>query len=255
MTAVVSFFGVLLSYQRAARTRHRDASVSEATNPMATRTDFDFTLTLVDFLEAQGDALRRPGMREAAGRAMERAAGLVSPAIAFDYFQVGVRTERKAQVGGVLFDLGRHAGLLAQAQEAFLAVMTIGPRLEEESRALQTSGRALDAFLLGEAGVFVVGRLIERCHRIVEQEAASRGWGVSAELAPGQLAGWAIAEQKLLTGLLDVASIGVVVTDAGMLVPQKSASMMVGMGPEYDSNQVCSPCEFCDMGGTCHYSH
>jgi hypothetical protein len=222
---------------------------------MATRTDFDFTLKLQDFLEAQGDALRRPGMHEAAALAMERAAGLVSPAIVFDYFQVGVRTERKAHVGGILFDLGRHADLLAHAQQAFLAVMTIGPRLEEEARRLQTAGKALDAFLLGEAGVFVVGRLIQNCHRIVEQEAASRGWGVSAELAPGQLAGWAIAEQKLLCGLLDVASIGVVVTEAGMLVPQKSASMMVGMGPEYEPAEVRSPCEFCDMGGTCRYSH
>jgi hypothetical protein len=222
---------------------------------MTTRTEFDFTLKPEEFLEAQGEALRRPGMQDAARQALAKATGLVSSGIVYDYFAVGVRNERKAQVGGVLFDLGRHADLLAQAQEAFMAVLTIGPKLEEEARALQASGKALDSFLLGEAGVFVVGKLIEAAHQIAEREAASRGWGVGAELAPGQLAGWAIAEQKLLCGLLDVASIGVHVTESGMLVPQKSASMMIGIGPEYEATEVCSPCQYCDMGDTCRFSH
>ena len=222
---------------------------------MTTRTDLDFTLEPDEFLEAQGEALRRPGMQNAARQALAKAAGLVSPGIVYDYFDVGVRDGRKAQVGGVLFDLGRHADLLTQAESAFAAVLTIGPRLEEEARGLQTSGKALESFLLGEAGVFVVGKLMEVAHQIAEQEAASRGWGVGAELAPGQLAGWAIAEQKLLCGLLDVASIGVRVTETGMLVPQKSASMMVGMGPKYDAKEVRSPCQYCDIGDTCRFRH
>ena len=173
----------------------------------------------------------------------------------YDFLKVGVRTERKAQVGAALFDLGEHADLLERAELAFVAVLTIGPRLEEEARELQASGKALDSFLLGEAGVFVVGKLIEGAHHIVEREAASLGWGVGAELAPGQLAGWAIDEQKLLCGLLDVASIGVQVTASGMLVPQKSASVMVGIGPDYESAEVRSPCEYCDLGETCRYRH
>ena len=90
---------------------------------------------------------------------------------------------------------------------------------------------------------------------LVEKAAAERGWGVGAELAPGQLAGWDIAEQKLLTGLLDVESINVTVTDSGMLVPQKSASLMVGIGPEYKSTEVQTPCAYCDLRETCRFSH
>jgi hypothetical protein len=222
---------------------------------MTARMEFDFALNLDEFLEAQGDALRRPGMHDAARQAVERAAGLVAPALVHDLFQVGVLGERKAQVGGALFDLGKHADLLEGAELAFAAVLTIGPRLEDEARELQASGKALDSFLLGEAGVFVIGKLIAEAHQIAEKEAVGRGWGVGAELAPGQLAGWAIDEQKLLCGLLDVASIGVRVTESGMLVPQKSASMMVGIGPDYESTEVRSPCEFCDLGESCRFRH
>jgi hypothetical protein len=222
---------------------------------MTTRMEFDFTLKLEEFLEAQGEALRRPGMHEAARQAMERAAELVDPALVYDLLKVGVRSGRKAEVGGALFDLGKHADLLTGAELAFTAVLTIGPRLEHEARELQASGKALDSFLLGEAGVFVVGKLIAGAHEIAEKEAAARGWGVGAELAPGQLAGWAIDEQKSLCGLLDVASIGVRVTESGMLVPQKSASMMVGIGPDFESTEVRSPCEFCDLGESCRFRH
>ncbi len=184
----------------------------------------DINLDFEEFAGAQGDALGRPGMRDIARKALERSAELVSPAVSYDWFEVGARDGLKAEVGGVILSLGRHADLLAPARVAFVAVVTIGPRLEEQARELRASTRALDAFMLDAAGIFAVGKMIELARSIVEKDAVERGWGVGAELAPGQLAGWSIAEQKLVAGLLDVESIGVSVTDSGMLVPQKSAS-------------------------------
>ena len=78
---------------------------------------------------------------------------------------------------------------------------------------------------------------------------------MGAELAPGQLSGWSIAEQLLVAQLLDVAAIGVSVTESGILIPQKSASLMVGIGPEYESSEVRSPCEYCDVSDTCRFRH
>jgi hypothetical protein len=215
----------------------------------------DLDIALDEFLEAQGEALRRPEMQRAARQAVAVAVELVSPAIVHGWFPMGDRGQKKVEVGGVVFELGRHAGLLEPARLAFLAVVTIGARLETRSRELQASGKALDSFVLDAVGVYSVGKLIGTARSIVEKDAAERGWGVGAELAPGQLSGWAIAEQKLVGRLLDLQSIGVRVTDSGMLVPQKSASLMVGIGPDYTSSEVRSPCEYCDLRETCHYSH
>jgi hypothetical protein len=222
---------------------------------VTTLAGFDLALDLEEFVEAQDEALRRPVMKEAASEALAAAVGLISPALVYDWFPIGDRDHRKAEVGGVSFALGRHADLLGPARLAFVAGVTIGALLEARSRDLQASGKALDSFMLDAAGVFAVGMLILRARSVVEQDAAGRGWGVGAELAPGQLSGWAIAEQILVGRLLDLESIGVRVTESGMLVPQKSASIMVGTGPDYESAEVRSPCGFCDLGETCRYRH
>jgi hypothetical protein len=222
---------------------------------MATILGIPLVLGQDEYFESQGEALGRPAMRECASGALAQARELVAPALVYDWFSVGDRDERQAAVGGVVFRIGKHADLLRPALSAFLAVVTIGPALEERSRELQASGKALDAFMLDQAGVYVVGKLIELAHSVVEEDAAGRGWRVGAELAPGQLSGWAIAEQKLVGQLVDLMSIGVRVTDSGMLVPQKSASLMVGVGPDYSASKVLSPCEFCEMRETCRYSH
>ncbi len=213
------------------------------------------TLDRDEFLLSLGESAGRPAMREAAIRALGDAEQLVHPALVYDWFPVGAREARRVQVGGVVFELGRHADLLRPARSAFLAAVTIGPALEIRSRELQAYGKALDSFMLDAAGVFTVGKLLETARSLVERESSERGWGVGAELAPGQLSGWAIAEQKLVGRLLDLGSIGVSITDSGMLVPQKSATLMVGAGPDYTSALVRSPCEYCDVSDTCRYRH
>ena len=222
---------------------------------MALVTAIDGLLDHDQFMASQGQALDRPEMKRVARWATDEAQGLLTPGIVYECLAVRALDGTQAQVGDTVFDVGRHADLLAPAREAFVGVCTIGPQLEERARELGSSGRALEGFLLGEVGVFAVGGLIQRAHEIVETEAAQRGWGVGAELAPGQLAGWKIEEQRTLCGLLDIDSVGVRVTDTGMLVPQKSASFMIGIGPGYASAVVRSPCEFCDQGATCRWRH
>jgi len=222
---------------------------------VAVITDFDLVLDFEQFEEQAGKTLQNTTIREAARRAMEEASSLVRPAIAYDWFATERRDGGKLLLGHVEFNLGRHADLMDQAETACAALCTIGPDLEEKAKRLMTAGRNLDAYLLGEAGVFAVDAVMERVRRLVEHEAAKRGWGVGTELAPGQLAGWALEEQKQLCGLLDAAAIGVELTDSGMLVPQKSASLLVGIGPGYTASTVCSPCDFCSNKDTCTYRH
>jgi len=108
---------------------------------------------------------------------------------------------------------------------------------------------------LDSAGVCAAGQSNALPRATAPTGAAARARGPPAELAPGQLSGWAIGEQILVGRLLDLGKVGVRVTDSGMLVPQKSASIMVGAGPDYASPKVRSPCEYCDLSETCHYRH
>lgn len=222
---------------------------------MTVLTGFELPMTEESFFEEQAGALKRPAMQEAARAGLARALELVEPAVVYDWFPVSLPERRQARVGGEVFSIGSHADLLQEAESVLLAVVTVGPRLEAESRRLQAAGKALDAYMLDAAGIFGVGLLIHKAHGIVEQEARERGWGVGAELAPGQLSGWDISEQLIVGRLLDVEAIGVQVSASGILVPQKSASLLVGIGPGYEASEVRSPCEYCDVQETCRFRH
>lgn len=217
--------------------------------------DIDLTLDFDGFEERAGQALQNATIRDAARAAVAQAQRLIRPAAVYDWLPAKRGEGTLLTLGPVELRLGRHANLMDEAQLACTSVCTIGPDLEEEAKRLMSAGRNLDAYLLGEAGVFAVDAVMARVRRLVEEEAARRGWGVGTELAPGQLAGWALAEQKLVCGLLDIAAIGVQINDSGMLLPQKSASLLIGIGPGYTADTVCTPCDFCTNRETCNYRH
>jgi hypothetical protein len=212
-------------------------------------------LDFAKFEEQAGQRLQHETVRQAARQAVSQAEQLAHPAAAYEWLPVRRGEKDRVLLGGVELRLGRHANLLDQAHLACAAVCTIGSELEEEAKRLMAAGRNLDGYMLGEAGVFALDTVMAVVRRLAEAEAAKRAWGVGAELAPGQLAGWALSEQKTLCSELDLAAIGVHLTDAGMLVPQKSASLVVGIGPDYTTSQVCSPCDFCNNRETCAWRH
>jgi len=217
--------------------------------------DIDISLTVEAFLESQGQAMRHARAQELAVWAVEEARGLVRPALVYEWVPTEMAGAHEVRVGAAVMRLGRHAELMKPALEAFICVATIGPGREQRAREGAAAGSTFDSYVLGEVGVFAVGSVMMHAHRLVEEQAAARGWGVGAELAPGQLAGWDVGEQRLLCALLDIDAIGVSVTEGGMLMPQKSASLMVGAGPGYSSTEVYSPCEFCAKRETCRYRH
>jgi hypothetical protein len=222
---------------------------------MPTIIETDVALDFALFEERAGQRLQHESVRKAALWAIDEAKRLSRTAIAYEWLPCRRGEGDQLVLGSVELRLGRHADLADQAQLACAAVCTIGAELEEEAKRLAAAGRNLDGYMLGEAGVLGVDTLMTRVRRMVEDEAAGRGWGVGTELAPGQLAGWALSEQNALCSQLDITGIGVHVTDSGMLVPQKSASILVGIGPGYTAGTVCSPCDFCTDSGTCPWRH
>jgi hypothetical protein len=218
-------------------------------------THADIVLDFSTFEEQAGQRLRHETVREIALWAVQQAERLALPALAYEWLPSRRGENDRVLLGDVELRIGRHAKLMDQAELACVAVCTIGTDLEEEAKRLVTAGRNLEGYMLGEVGVFAVALVMSRVRRLAEDEAAGRGWGVGTELAPGQLAGWALAEQKTIGSLVDIAAIDVRLTDSGMLVPQKSASLLIGIGPSYTALKVCSPCDFCDNQETCGWRH
>jgi hypothetical protein len=217
--------------------------------------EIEIHISIDELLRAQGNAAQRPAVREAAQWAISEAQRLAEPAAVWALLPVHQVDGERAHVGEAWLRLGPHADLLAPARQALVSVVTIGPALEAEARRLVQEGSLLEGFMLDSAGVLALAAVGDSLRRLVEALAAEWEWGVSLALAPGSLVGWPVHDQKALCSLLDLSAIGVVLNSSQVLVPHKSASRLVGLGPGYTARQVESACRFCPQRETCWRRH
>jgi len=155
-------------------------------------------------------------------------------------------------VDGAGLTVGPKSSLLAPAKRLLAAVYTIGPALEARG------GEPLLSYMLDCAGVMALGMIGQRLRLLAEEQAAAAsshvrggGWGVSPSLSPGSLVGWPLRGQRELCALLPLADIGVRLNQYCVLEPHKSVSMVVGLGPGYESHEVGSVCRYCSLRDTC----
>ncbi len=151
----------------------------------------------------------------------------------------------------VTLTLGPRAELLAPARKAQVAVSTIGPALGEEVKRLNQAGDYYQGYLLDSLGVALLGEVGNAVCRQAERTAAELGFGVGLRLSPGSLVGWDHTDQYDLCSLLPLGEIEVTLNDHGVLVPHKSASGLIGLGPGYRAKRVGSACRYCPRRETC----
>jgi hypothetical protein len=147
--------------------------------------------------------------------------------------------------------VGPKADLLSGAERVLVSVGTIGPALEQHVHKLHSAGEGLKAYLLDSAGVVALGAVGEAIRCLAEEKAAEQGWGLSPSLSPGSLVGWSLRGQRELCDLLPLEQIEVQLNTHGVLVPHKSASGLIGLGPGYESTRVGSVCKYCALAKTC----
>lgn len=217
------------------------------------------SVTAEEVLQAQYGARRRPPrpwLMDAAQEAVAMSQELTAPQALYGEFLV--RDVRGEQVllaagdkGGGCLTVGPKVELLAPARRVMVAVYTIGPALERRMHELHSAGDALLAFMLDSVGVLALGNLGQRLRERAEERATEMGWGVSPALSPGSLVGWLVQGQREVCALLPLAEIGVRLNEHCVLEPHKSVSMVIGLGPGYETSHVGSVCRYCCLADRC----
>ncbi|MBW2094788.1 MAG: hypothetical protein JRI80_07855 [Deltaproteobacteria bacterium] len=225
---------------------------------MPVLTDIEIKLDAREVVLALHQGKKAPeAMIEETWDAIGQSQALIHPRALYRWVKVlGVNGEQVLLApgnggGDAVLRLGPHADLMAKAELALVSIVTIGGKLDHHINELNKSGKLLEAYLLDSVGVVALAEVGKAIRKYVEMEAESRGWGVSASLAPGSLQGWPIEGQFALCGLLPLDDIGVHLNESGVLVPFKSVSSLIGMGGEYQSKKVGSVCRFCMRAETC----
>jgi hypothetical protein len=220
-------------------------------------TDLHLPLGVDDILRGQGGDPeiifnRKPVLILAAERARLNGLSLIHPVVlTHEVLLHAYRHERILLEGGAMLTGPLVTHHLAGAERVVAAVCTIGPELEKAVSHLlgedPVYALALDG--LGNAAVEILAQ--QACVRIAEHGKVE-GWSTSTPLSPGSPE-WSVEiGQPQIFNLLDTSQAGITLTTGGMMIPKKSLSFIVGLGP--DMSQV-GMCEVCSLKMTCRYQH
>ena len=225
---------------------------------MPIRRDIPVQMTAEEVMRAVSRGRRDASwMAAPAGKAIEQAMRLIDPVVVFDWVTV---TAVEAQgvwmapvTGGqpLHLRLGPNAGLMDGAAVALASVNSIGGRLDEAVKSLNAQGDVLEGYLLDCVGVVALSKVGDAAARMAEDRAREMGWGVGARLAPGSLVGWDTARQAEICDLLPLEAADIRLTESGLIVPFKSASGLIGVGPGYRETTVGSVCGLCRLKDSC----
>jgi cobalamin-dependent methionine synthase I len=176
---------------------------------------------------------------------------LLEPAIAYEIYPVTETTQdRLCLRGNIALYSPLFPSVLSEAEELATIVCTIGPRLETKVADYFAENDPLRAILLDGIGSAAVDSLTQEVCKVMIYEASSRGYETGSSLSPGML-GFPISEQWRLFELMPAEQIGVSLTSSGMMVPRKSLSMVIGIGPRMPTWTQAEFCTHCSLRKTC----
>jgi hypothetical protein len=178
---------------------------------------------------------------------------LLEPAAAYQHYAVRSMTGSQISLDGDKAIQGQLLpAIFPEAKELAAVVITIGPKLEKQATDYSKSGETLRGMILDGIGSAAVDRLVSEVLRLIATEVSSRGYEISSPVNPG-MPGFPLTEQWNLLGLVNADEIGVTLTASGVLIPRKSTSMVVGIGPQMTRWTQAEVCARCSLRETCHY--
>lgn len=218
--------------------------------------DIPISLTPEQIIADRAQRRPRPELMQLAEAAIALGQTLWQPVAVFERLAVHVVHAEQVQLASpsganAVFHVGPKAHLLSKAHQVLIGVGTIGPALEKQVHQLQAEGQVLQSYLLDSAGVVALGAVGEALRCLAEEAAAEMGWGVSAALSPGSLVGWPLTGQREVCALLPLDKIDVRLNSHYVLIPYKSFSVVIGLGPGYETAKVGSVCKYCALKKTC----
>ena len=200
-----------------------------------------------------GYAGARPEIKDLTIELLTGIKNLLKPVIAYEIYRISETSKEKVNLeGGMVINGILIPSTFPRSKEIAVAVCTIGPELEEQVTAYSKGRQALKGIILDGIGSAAVDSLVREILGRIGNEVSSRGYEISSPVNPG-MPGFPLAEQRNLLGLVNADEIGVRLTASGVLIPRKSTSMVIGIGPQMTRWTRAEVCARCSLRETCHY--
>lgn len=129
------------------------------------------------------------------------------------------------------FAMGRIIeGQLRGAEAYAVFLCTSGTAFEAYQQRLKAEGDMVRTFLADALGTVIAEHCADRMEEALQQSVDKLGWHRTNRFSPGYC-GWHVSEQQLLFPLFEGHTCGVRLTASSLMVPIKSVSGIIGLGP------------------------
>ncbi len=176
---------------------------------------------------------RRPGLVKVAEKAMQESFSLLLPKVIYQEYEVeGVLHERILLQGGRKIDSKLLAQHLGGASRLIVILATIGEKLEEQVSKIWDADMVY-ALALDGAGSASVEALANAACLYFEKQAEQEKLEASIPFSPGMV-DWTVHDgQPQIFNLLGEEGSIVNLTPSCIMIPQKSLTMIMGIGAEF----------------------
>ncbi len=216
----------------------------------------DLNLTVDSVLRGQGadpDVIRsrNPRLVDIAEKALDSVTSLLEPEVFVKEFQVASFQHNSIELeGGYGITGPLVTGHLLGATRISVVVCTVGTKIDDYTSEVIGDDIVL-ALAVDGVGAAAVESLANAVCRKIETKAAADGLQTTIPLSPGMI-GWDVEEgQTTIFDLVDQDQISVSLSPHYLMIPRKSLSMMIGIGPNICSGECI--CDYCTMRETCQY--
>ena len=135
--------------------------------------------------------------------------------------------------------------LLEHCHQVAIFLVTISKYLGETTSQLAKDGLILQATVLDAIGSDAVERLADFAQDKIKEIAEAQGLVTSRRFSPGYC-DWNIGQQRMLFYALTGNTLGIRLTGECLMIPQKSISGIIGIGPSIDNVENYNPCKTCN---------
>lgn len=130
---------------------------------------------------------------------------------------------------------------------AAIFAVTIGSQLEVEVAKLMKAGDMAEAVMLDSVGGESAEGCAEYLNKLVQKEAHRRGLHLTMRFSPGY-GDWLLEGQRWLFKALTPEKIGITLTESCLMIPRKSITGIIGLGPLDEIRTAASLCKKCKGG-------
>ncbi|MDY6907298.1 MAG: vitamin B12 dependent-methionine synthase activation domain-containing protein [Chloroflexota bacterium] len=197
------------------------------------------------YLGYNGGRGPKPSISHLIDEELEEAQDLLHPSAHYQILDIkGVRKGHVLLDGGITLASDVLGVVMYRCKQAAVFVVNIGDDLEGRVALLMKAGKVLQGTILDAIGSDAAEKTACYLQERVHEVANSSGNEITLRYSPGYC-DWDVTEQRAIFKAMDSAPIGVSLTDDCLMVPRKSVSGIIGMGPFERRPGKYSPCRSC----------